>query len=83
MPTPSHRRLQHLITRLDDYVDDLVNERRAPSHTGHDLLTVLATAIDEETGTQMGVRQLHEEVINIMAGGYGRPRTPRPGCCTT
>jgi cytochrome P450 len=69
-PTPSHRELRRLISRLDEYVDDLVRWRRTPGNDGHDLLTALASAIDEDTGEPMSVQQLHEEVVNIMVGGY-------------
>lgn len=70
VPTPSHLRLRRLIGWLDAVVDRLIEQRRAPGYAGEDLLTALAEAVDEDTGERMTSRQLHEEVVNIMIGGY-------------
>jgi cytochrome P450 len=70
VPTPAHLKLRRLIAWFDRYVDELIERRRAPGYQGDDLLAVLAEAIDEETGEPMPAQQLHEEVVNIMIGGY-------------
>lgn len=70
VPTPNHVRIRRLIQRLDTYIDFLIDQRRRRDFEGHDLLTLLANARDEDTGYQMSSQQLHEEVLNIMVGGY-------------
>jgi cytochrome P450 len=69
-PTPSHRRLRALIDNLDAFIDELVRQRADRTEERHDLLSVLAAAVDQDTGYRMTAEQLHHEVLNIMVGGY-------------
>lgn len=69
-PTPGHRRLRQLIANLDAFIDELVQQRRERDDVRHDLLGVLADAVDQDTGYRMTSEQLHHEVLNIMVGGY-------------
>lgn len=70
-PTPSHVRLRSLTKWLDRSVDGLIEQRLGSGDDfGEDLLSALAQAVDEETGERMSARQLHNEIVNLLIGGY-------------
>ncbi|WP_341721057.1 cytochrome P450 [Micromonospora sp. FIMYZ51] len=69
-PTPSHLRLRQLIRNLDTFIDQLIEQRGSRDPDRANLLTILADSVDEDTGYRMTPTQLHEEVLNIMVGGY-------------
>jgi len=69
VPTPSHRRLWKAIGEMDEIVDAIIRLRQGAEETG-DLLSLLMQTVDEETGEGMDVPQLHDEILNVMAGGY-------------
>jgi cytochrome P450 len=69
-PTPSHLRLRALTRWLDRSVDSLIEQRLSSGADSEDLLSALAQAVDEETGEPMSARQLHNEIVNLLVGGY-------------
>lgn len=68
-PTPARRRLRALIKSMDGFIVDLIEKRRNQAGERRDLVTILASAVDED-GTGMTAEQLHSEVLNIIIGGY-------------
>jgi cytochrome P450 len=69
VPTPSHRRLFSERARLDAIVARLISARRAAG-AGDDLLGMLMSATDADTGERMDDQQLRDEVMTIMAAGH-------------
>lgn len=69
-PTPSHLRLRKLISNLDHFVAEMIEQRNTRTDGSPTLLSILADAVDEETGHRMDAVQLQQEVVNIMVGGY-------------
>lgn len=69
VPTPSHRRLWKAIGEMDKIVYGILHQRQGGEDTG-DLLSLLMRTVDEETGEGMDVEQLHDEVLNVLVGGY-------------
>ena len=69
-PTPAHRRLRQLVRNIDGFIADLVAKRAADGTDHGDLFSILASAVDAETGEPMTATQLQHEVLNIMVGGY-------------
>ncbi|MDG9708999.1 cytochrome P450 [Streptomyces sp. DH10] len=69
-PTPSHLRLRKLISNLDSFVAEMIEQRNTRTDGSPTLLSILADAVDEETGHRMDPVQLQQEVVNIMVGGY-------------
>lgn len=67
--TPSHHRLWKAIHAMDEIVYDIIRRHQGSEDTG-DLLSLLVRAVDEETGEGMSVEQLHDEVLNVLVGGY-------------
>ena len=69
VPTPSHRRLWKAIGEMDDIVYGIIRQRQDKGATD-DLLSLLMGTVDEETGEGMDIQQLHDEILNVLVGGY-------------
>ena len=69
VPTPSRRRLQAAVRRLDGMVYRLIAERRASGQDRGDLLSALLHAQDED-GSRMTDRQLRDEAMTIVLAGH-------------
>ncbi|RLV08589.1 hypothetical protein CTZ27_07310 [Streptomyces griseocarneus] len=75
VPTPSHRRLRRAIDDMDAFVSLFVDKRLSGNEEdgadgGADLLSLLLHSVDEESGTGMGLEQLHHEVLNLCVGAF-------------
>ncbi len=70
LPLPSNIRAKRNINKLDDIVYGLIDRRRKNPTTNNDLLNMLLTATDEETGERMNDRQLRDEVTTIFVAGH-------------
>ena len=70
VPTRAHRRLRQLVRNIDGFIARLVADRAAEGADHGDLFSILASAVDAETGEPMTPTQLQHEVLNIMVGGY-------------
>jgi cytochrome P450 len=68
LPLPSHRRFREARARLDTTVYRLIDERRAATATGGDLLSLLLAARDEEGG--MSDEQVRDEAMTIFLAGH-------------
>jgi cytochrome P450 len=69
LPTPKYRRFQAALALLRSAVDHVINERRQHPSDGADLLSMLLTARDEETGEGMSDEQLRVEVTTFLLAG--------------
>jgi cytochrome P450 len=69
---PTRRNLQEkrALARLDALLDSFVAAHRASSETPADLLSVLLAATDEDSGSGMSDRQLHEEMMTLFLAGH-------------
>jgi cytochrome P450 len=72
VPTPRNRRLRQLIGIVDDIIIAYINERMSSASAQHepDLLSMLMSSVDEETGETMSTEQLKHEVLNVGIGAY-------------
>jgi cytochrome P450 len=70
LPTPKNRRFVREIGILDRFVYDTIAKRRAEGGTGGDLLSMLLSARDEQTGQGMSDRQLRDEAVTILIAGH-------------
>jgi cytochrome P450 len=70
VPTPRNRRLRHAIHALDQVVSPLIAERRTRQSEGGDLLSMLLSARDEETGRGMNDEQVRDEVMTLLLAGH-------------
>ncbi len=64
------RRTHSALARLDRTIYGIIAARRATQEGPDDLLGLLLTARDEETGEGMTDRQLRDEVITFFAAGH-------------
>ncbi len=69
VPTESHRRLKAATRAVDDFLYGVIRERRR-SGLGEDLLSLLMTAKDAETGAEMDEKQLRDEVLITFFAGH-------------
>lgn len=69
IPTPANQRLKKAKQIVHDFIFELIEERR---NTGHkeDLMSLLMTAKDEDTGEVMTDEQLHDEILITFFAGH-------------
>lgn len=70
VPLPGAGRARAAIAVLEEVVARVVAERRASGARPDDLLSMLLDARDAETGAAMSPRQLRDEVLTTLFGGY-------------
>ena len=72
VPTPQNRRLLSGMSTLDNVVYAIINERRKQpvDLDTPDLLWLLLSARDEETGEGMSDQQLRDEVLILLLAGH-------------
>jgi cytochrome P450 len=69
LPTPKYRRFKAARAVLREAVDHVIAERRRDSHDSGDLLSMLMSARDEDTGEAMTDEQLRVEVTTFLLAG--------------
>ena len=70
IPTPANRRFAAAVRTLDGVVLQSIAERRRDGVDRGDLLSMLLSTRDEETGEGMTDRQLRDEVMTLMLAGH-------------
>lgn len=70
-PLPDHLRFRKAGLLVDSFIYSVIDERRQHiSEANTDLLTMLLTAEDEETGERMSDKQLRDECVTLFAAGH-------------
>ena len=69
-PTPRNLRERRALARIETMLRSLIEERRASAERRNDLLSVLLTAVDEESGAGMSDRQLRDEMMTLFLAGH-------------
>ena len=70
LPTKANRRFRHSMKVLDSIVLELVEKRREAGDLGDDLLGMLLTSKDPDTGEVMSTEQVRDEAISIFIAGH-------------
>ena len=70
LPLPANRRFWAALGELEAVVYRIIEDRRRNHRDEHDLLSMLLSARDEETGGGMTDRQLRDEVMTILLAGH-------------
>jgi len=70
VPLPSTRRWNADRRALDDLVYQLIAARRASGATGNDLLSLLLSAQDAETGERMPDLDVRDEAVTLLLAGH-------------
>jgi cytochrome P450 len=68
--TPQSILYKALKRRVDEVVYKLIAERRASKEQAPDLLSILMTAADKDTGEVMNDRQLRDEIVTLLFSGF-------------
>jgi cytochrome P450 len=69
-PRPENIRYHQAIANMDAAIYDLIASRRQQTAQTADLLSMLMSARDEETGRQMDDKLLRDEVATLMLAGH-------------
>jgi cytochrome P450 len=69
LPLPANRRFDQAIDRLRRIVLDVIAEGRAQQADRGDVLSMLLSAADAETGEAMTDQQVYDEVVTLLTGG--------------
>jgi cytochrome P450 len=70
VPTPRNHRIQEAIRMLDKVVHGIITQRHQQGTDMGDLLSMLLSARDEETGQGMSDQQVHDEVMTLLLAGH-------------
>lgn len=67
---PEGRRFQRSLAELRLVIDEVLAERDAQADTGDDLLGLMLSARDEDTGERMSRKQIGDELMTFMLAGH-------------
>jgi cytochrome P450 len=70
VPTLRNRLIQTAFRTLDQVVQGIINQRRQQNMDTDDLLSMLLSVRDEETGQGMNNQQVRDEVMTLLIAGY-------------
>ncbi len=70
LPLPGPRRRRAARESLDRVVYDLIEDRRRAGAGGGDLLSLLLSTRDADTGAGMADEEVHDEALTIMLAGH-------------
>ncbi len=69
-PTPDNLRSKRDRLQVDSFIYGVINQRREKNEQPDDLLGMLLSAEDEETGERMSDQQLRDESVTIFSAGH-------------
>ena len=67
---PNHPRFRNGIQIIQGIVERIIRERRASFVDTGDLLSILISSRDEQTGASLDDRQLRDQVLTLLLAGY-------------
>jgi cytochrome P450 len=70
MPTPTNLRFQRAVAGMDEVVYRIIRNRRKSGVEGSDVLSMLLSVRDAETGEAMPDRQIRDEVVTMLVAGH-------------
>nr|WP_242424834.1 cytochrome P450 [Frankia sp. EI5c] len=70
VPLPTVRRRRASRAALDRTIYDLIARHRAAGADGHDLLSLLMAARDDETGHRMSDVEIRDEAVTLLLAGH-------------
>jgi cytochrome P450 len=70
VPTKRHLRERRAMRRLDAILRELIEVRRRAPDAGHDLLSMLLSSVDQDSGARMSDQQLRDEMMTLFLAGH-------------
>jgi cytochrome P450 len=70
VPTKRHLRERRAMRRLDAILLELIELRRCAPDAGRDLLSMLLSAVDQDSGARMSDQQLRDEMMTLFLAGH-------------
>lgn len=68
--TPKRKHQQDVIDEIDELMYSIINERRAEAQDRGDLLSMLLTVEDADTGEKMADKQVRDELLTLFMAGH-------------
>ena len=69
-PTPRGRRATRAQRDMYEVVDSIIDQRRAAKETGTDMVSLLMTARDPETGDRLSDQEIRDQVLIFLLAGH-------------
>ncbi|KPI22404.1 Unspecific monooxygenase [Actinobacteria bacterium OK074] len=70
LPLPANRQFKRGLKAVDDIVYGMIDDRRKGSGDGEDLLSVLLTVTDADTGEHLTDLELRDEAMTLLMAGH-------------
>ncbi|MEM7028489.1 MAG: cytochrome P450 [Chloroflexota bacterium] len=70
LPAPGRKQYQTAIDTIDEIVFGVIERRQQSGEEGDDLISLLLSAVDEESGQGMSKQQLRDEAVTMFLAGY-------------
>jgi cytochrome P450 len=68
--TPQNRKFKDVLFRVNKLVYAIIAERRAAEHPGDDMLGILMSVKDKDTGQGMNDLELRDEIVTLLFSGF-------------
>lgn len=69
IPTPGNRRFDAVRARMHGVIADTIEDQRQAAADRGDLLSILVSATDSETGTGLSDEEIYDQVMTLLIGG--------------
>jgi cytochrome P450 len=70
LPTPENRQINRAMVTLNRVIQQYIDERRRTGEDRGDLLSMLMAAQDDDNGSGMSDKQLHDEAMTVFGAGH-------------
>jgi cytochrome P450 len=70
VPTKRHLRERRAMRRLDAILRELIEVRRRAPDAGRDLLSMLLSSVDQDSGARMSDQHLRDEMMTLFLAGH-------------
>lgn len=75
VPLPGDAQLRDSRRIIDEAIYKVIRQRRRSKASGHDLISLLISAVDDESNERMDDEQLRDEVVTLFLAGFDTTST--------
>lgn len=70
IPVPGRKRYHEMLATADEFLYNMIEQRRREGNYGNDLLSMFLNLADDETGEALTDKEIRDEVATIFLAGY-------------
>ncbi|MCL4253299.1 MAG: cytochrome P450, partial [Anaerolineae bacterium] len=70
IPIPGRNRFNEMLATADEFLYNMIEQRRREGGTGNDLLSMFLNLADDETGEPLTNKEIRDEIATIFLAGY-------------